>query len=65
MAYSVHCSFCLWASLAPPGLLGADHAFCGILYLCHEVPNPNITIRNFSRWTPDWDPVFLRPATLQ
>ena len=31
MAYSVHCSFCLWASLAPPGLLGADHAFCGIL----------------------------------
>jgi len=30
MAYSVHCSFCLWASLAPPGLLGADHAFCGI-----------------------------------
>mmetsp|Transcript_47671 Transcript_47671/g.91018 ORF Transcript_47671/g.91018 Transcript_47671/m.91018 type:complete len:311 (-) Transcript_47671:402-1334(-) len=30
MAYSVHCAFCLWASLAPPGLLGEDHAFCGI-----------------------------------
>jgi hypothetical protein len=31
MSYSVHCAFCLWASLAPPGLMGEDLAFCGIL----------------------------------
>lgn len=40
MAYSVHCAFCLWASLAPPGLMGEDHAFTGIFSMI-EMFNDN------------------------
>jgi len=28
--YLVHCVFCLWAALAPEGILGTSDAFCGL-----------------------------------
>mmetsp|Transcript_40057 Transcript_40057/g.55657 ORF Transcript_40057/g.55657 Transcript_40057/m.55657 type:complete len:318 (+) Transcript_40057:117-1070(+) len=30
ITYSVHVAFCIWATIAPPGFLGEDHAFTGI-----------------------------------
>jgi hypothetical protein len=30
VSYAVHCAFCLWAALAPEGILGESDAFCGL-----------------------------------